>query len=53
MLLLTAGIYYFKNFYINVLSLLIVTIYVLIANKNLIGDIKKMIFKKIRKKEAN
>ena len=44
MLVLTAGLYYLRNTYINILSFLIVVIYVLIANKSLIRDIKKMIF---------
>jgi len=52
MLILTATLYYFKNFYLNILSLFIVIIYVLIANKTLINDIKKMVFRKRKKKEA-
>ena len=51
MLVLVAGLYYLKNTYVNILSLLIVTIYVLITNKSLIDDIRKMIFKR-RKKDA-
>ena len=49
MLILTAGLYYCKNFYINILSLFLVTSYVLVMNKDLIVDIKKMIFKKRKK----
>ena len=51
MLVLVAGLYYLKNTYVNILSLLIVLVYVFIANKTLINDIKKMIFRR-RKKEA-
>lgn len=46
MLVLTAGLYYLKNTYTNILSLLIVLVYVFITNKDLINDIKKMIFKR-------
>lgn len=50
MLALTTGLYYLNKFYINVLSLFIVLVYILIVNKDLILDIKKMIVGKIRKK---
>lgn len=50
MLALTTGLYYLNNFYINVLSLFIVLVYILIVNKDLILDIKKMIVGKVRKK---
>ena len=50
MLVLVAGLYYLKNTYVNILSLLLVLVYVFIANKKLIIDIKKMIFKRKRQK---
>ena len=50
MLILTTGLYYLNNFYINVLSLFIVLVYVLIVNKDLILDIKKMIVGKAKRK---
>ncbi len=46
MLLLVTGLYFTKNFYVNVVSLVITIVYVLIVNKELIFDIKKMIFKR-------
>ena len=51
MLVLTASLYYLKNTYVNILSLIIVLVYVFITNKDLIQDIKKMIFKKRKKAE--
>ena len=52
MLVLVAGLYYLKNMYINILSLLVVLVYVFFANRPLINDIKKMIFGRRKKKEA-
>lgn len=52
MLILTAGLYYLKNTYINILSLLIVMVYVFYANRPLINDIKKMVFGKLKRKKA-
>lgn len=52
MLALVTGLYYLKNFYVNIISLFIVFVYVLIVNKDLINDIKKMIVRRIRKKNA-
>lgn len=49
MLVLVTGLYYCKNFYLNILSLFIVTTYVLIVNKDLLIDIKKMIFGRRKK----
>ena len=46
MLALVTGLYYCKNFYINLISLFITVVYVLMVNRDLIVDIKKMIFKK-------
>lgn len=46
MLALVTGLYFVKNFYVNVLSLVITIVYVLIVNKDLIFDIKKIIFKR-------
>ena len=51
MLVLVAGLYFLKNTYINILSFLIVIVYVFFANRPLINDIKKMIFGR-RKKEV-
>ena len=50
MLSLITGLYYFKNFAVNVLSLVISLAYVLLMNKDLINDVKKMIVRRIRKK---
>ena len=50
MLALVTGLYYCKNFYLNILSLFITIVYILIVNKDLINDIKKMIMG--RKKRA-
>ena len=52
MLVLVTGLYYCKNFYINILSLFITTTYILIVNKDLIMDIKKMIVGKVNKKRG-
>ena len=52
MLILATVLYYLKNFYINVLSLFIVLVYILIVNKDLILDIKKMIVGKVNKKKT-
>jgi len=49
MLVLIASLYYLRNTYVNILSLLLVLVYVFIANKTLINDIKKMIFKRSKK----
>jgi O-antigen/teichoic acid export membrane protein len=46
MLALITGLYFVKNFYINIVSLIITIVYVLIVNKDLIFDIQKMIFKR-------
>ncbi len=51
MLVLVAGLYFLKNTYVNILSFLIVVVYVFFANRPLINDIKKMIFGR-RKKEV-
>ena len=50
MLALVTGLYYLNNFGINILSLVITLAYVLIVNKDLINDIKRMIVRRIRKK---
>ena len=50
MLALVTGMYYLKNFGVNILSLVITLAYVLIVNKDLINDIKRMIVRRIRKK---
>ena len=50
MLILVTVLYYLKNFGLNILSLVITLAYVLIMNKDLINDIKKMLVGKIRKK---
>ena len=50
MLVLVTGLYYLKNFYINVLSLFIVLVYILIVNRDLILDIKKMILGRAKRK---
>ena len=50
MLILTTGLYYLNNFYINVVSLFIVLVYILIVNRELILDIKKMIVSKAKRK---
>ena len=42
-------LFYFKNFYINILSLIITIIYSLKANKNLIKDILKLLKGKIKR----
>jgi O-antigen/teichoic acid export membrane protein len=49
MLVLVAGLYYLRNTYVNILSLLLVLVYVFITNKDLINDVKKMIFKRRKK----
>ena len=49
MLALVTGLYYCKNFYLNILSLFLTTTYVLLVNKDLIRDIKKMIFGRRKK----
>ena len=50
MLALVTVLYYLNIFAINILSLVIALSYVLIVNKDLINDIKKMIVRRIRKK---
>lgn len=50
MLALVTGLYYLNNFGINILSLVITLAYVLIVNKDLITDIRRMIVRRIRKK---
>ena len=50
MLALVTVLYYLKNFYINIISLFITFTYVLVVNKDLINDIKRMIVRKIRRK---
>ena len=50
MLALVTGLYYMKSFGINILSLIITLAYVLVANKDLINDIKRMIVRRIKKK---
>lgn len=50
MLVLVAGLYYLKNMYVNIISLLMVLVYVYYANKGLINDIKKMVLGKFKKK---
>ena len=52
MLIIVTVFYYLKNTYINILSLVIVLIYVFLVNKDLINDIKKMIFGKIKRKNT-
>lgn len=49
MLAIVTGLYFCKNFYLNIVSLFITTTYVLIVNKDLIRDIKKMIFGRRKK----
>ena len=46
MLCLVTGLYFIKNFYVNIISLIITIVYVLIVNKDLIFDIQKMLFKR-------
>lgn len=54
MLVIVTCLYHLKNIYLNVLSLLITLIYIFIANKGLIMDIKSMIIGKFsRKKSVN
>ena len=50
MLAVTTGLYYVHNLYISILSLVIVLAYVLVANKDLISDIKRMVLGKIKRK---
>ena len=49
-LVLITGLYYQKNFCINILSLFISLSYVLIVNKELINDIKRVIIKRVHRK---
>ena len=49
MLALVAGLYYLKNTYVNIISLSMVLVYVFFANRTLINDIKKMVFKRRKK----
>lgn len=49
MMILVTILYYFKNIYLNIISLLIAIIYSYIINKNLIYDIKNMIKEKLHK----
>ena len=51
MLALVTALYYLNIFAINILSLVIALSYVLIVNKDLINDIKKVIVRRIRKKK--
>lgn len=44
-----AGLFYFKNIYINILSLIITIIYSLKANRNLIKDMLKLLKGKIKR----
>ena len=50
MLIMTTGLYYSRNTYLNIISLILVLAYVFIVNKGLIMDIKKMIMGKVRRK---
>ena len=52
MLVLVTTLYYFKNVYLNILSLIITCIYVFIVNKGLIMDIKKMVMGKLNRNKA-
>ena len=49
MLAIVTGLYYCKNFYLNIVSLFLTATYVLLVNKDLIRDIKKMIFGRRKK----
>ena len=51
MLVIVTCLYHLKNIYLNVLSLLITLIYIFIANKGLIMDIKSMIIGKFSRKK--
>ena len=53
MVILVTILYYFKNIYLNILSLIITIVYIFIANKGLIMDIKRMIIGKINRKGVN
>ncbi len=53
MLVIVTFLYHLKNIYFNILSLLITLIYIFIANKGLIMDIKSMIIGKFNKKSVN
>ena len=50
MLVLVTCLYYLKNFGVNIISLVITLAYVLIVNKDLIDDIRKIIVRRVRKK---
>ena len=49
MLVLSTIFYYLNNFYINILSLIIVLIFILKVNKSLLNDIKNILINKLRK----
>lgn len=49
MMILVTILYYFKNIYLNIISLLIAIVYSYITNKNLIKDIKNMLKEKLHK----
>ena len=51
MLILITGLYYVKNFWLNIVSLIITFIYVYITNKGLIMDIKNMMLLKLKRKK--
>lgn len=49
MMILVTILYYFKNIYLNIISLLIAIIYSYITNKNLISSMKNMLKEKLHK----
>ena len=51
MLILITGLYYVKNLWLNIVSLIITFVYVYITNKGLIMDIKNMMLLKIKRKK--
>ena len=51
MLIMATGLYYSRNMYLNILSLVMVLAYVFIVNKDLIMDIKKMIMGRVSRKK--
>lgn len=53
MLILITGLYYVKNFWLNIVSLIITFIYVYITNKGLIMDIKNMMLLKLKEKNSD
>lgn len=50
MLIMVTVLYLLKNTWLNILSLIIVVVYVYVTNKDLISDIKNLLFNKVKRK---